>query len=105
LVDAAVEAGVDYVKFQTFKAGNLVSTNASKAEYQKYNTNDHLETQLEMLQKLELSNDDHEKLIEYCKFKGIQFFSTAFDLESLVYLSKIGMDMVKIPSGEITNLP
>lgn len=105
LVDAAVNAGVDYVKFQTFKATNLVSKEAKKAEYQKENTNDHTETQLEMLQKLELSHEDHEKLIDYCNTQGVKFFSTAFDLESLAYLSTIGMDMVKIPSGEITNLP
>lgn len=105
LVDAAVRAGVDYVKFQTFKAENLVSKDAKKAEYQKENTNNHTETQLEMLQKLELSHEDHEKLIDYCATKNIKFFSTAFDLESLQYLSTIGMDMVKIPSGEITNLP
>lgn len=105
LVDAAVKAGVDYVKFQTFKAENLVSKRATKAEYQKNNTNNHSETQLEMLQKLELSHEDHEKLIDYCNAQGIKFFSTAFDLESLAYLSTIGMDMVKIPSGEITNLP
>lgn len=105
LVDAAVEAGVDYVKFQTFKAERLVSNKAKKAEYQKNNTNNHSETQLEMLQKLELSHEDHGKLIDYCNFKGIKFFSTAFDLDSLEYLSTIGMDMVKIPSGEITNLP
>lgn len=105
LVDAAVEAGVDYVKFQTFKAESLVSNKAKKAEYQKNNTNNHSETQLEMLQKLELSHEDHGKLIDYCNSKGIKFFSTAFDLDSLEYLSTIGMDMVKIPSGEITNLP
>lgn len=105
LVDAAVEAGVDYVKFQTFKAENLVSSKARKAEYQKNNTNNHTETQLEMLQKLELSHENHQTLIDYCKAKNIKFFSTAFDLDSLDYLSTIGMDMVKIPSGEITNLP
>lgn len=105
LVDAAVEAGVDYVKFQTFKAENLVSNKANKAEYQKNNTNNHTETQLEMLQKLELSHEDHQRLIDYCNSKSIKFFSTAFDLDSLEYLSTVGMDMVKIPSGEITNLP
>lgn len=105
LVDAAVEAGVDYVKFQTFKAESLVSNKAKKADYQKNNTNNHTETQLEMLQKLELSHEDHQRLIDYCNSKKIKFFSTAFDLDSLEYLSTIGMDMVKIPSGEITNLP
>jgi N,N'-diacetyllegionaminate synthase len=105
LVDAAVLAGVDYVKFQTFKAENLVSTQAKKADYQIENTQDASESQFEMLRKLELSESDHEKLIDYCGAKGINFFSTAFDLDSLQYLSRIGLDMVKIPSGEITNLP
>lgn len=105
LIDAAVEAGVDYVKFQTFKAEKLVSKSAQKAEYQKQNTGNETESQLQMLQKLELSEKDHEYLIDYCKSKGINFFSTAFDLDSLAYLSKIGLSLVKIPSGEITNLP
>ena len=105
LIDAAVEAGVDYVKFQTFKADKLVSVKAKKADYQIDNTKDVAETQFEMLQKLELSEEDHEKLINYCKEKNIKFFSTAFDLDSLQYLSTIGLDIVKIPSGEITNLP
>lgn len=105
LIDVAVDAGVDYVKFQTFKADKLVSGIAKKADYQIDNTKNADESQLEMLQKLELSEDDHEKLIKYCKQKNIQFFSTAFDLVSLQYLSEIGLDMVKIPSGEITNLP
>lgn len=105
LIDAAVEAGVDYVKFQTFKAEKLVSKSAQKAEYQKQNTGNETESQLQMLQKLELSEKDHEYLIDYCKSKGIKFFSTAFDLDSLAYLSKIGLSLVKIPSGEITNLP
>lgn len=105
LVDAAVEAGVDYVKFQTFKAEKLVSKSAKKAEYQIQNTGNSEDSQLEMLKKLELSAKDHESLIEYCNQKNIKFFSTAFDLESLAYLKKIGLDWVKIPSGEITNLP
>lgn len=105
LIDVAVDAGVDYVKFQTFKTDKLVSVIAKKADYQIDNTKNADESQLEMLQKLELSEDDHEKLIKYCKQKNIQFFSTAFDLVSLQYLSEIGLDMVKIPSGEITNLP
>lgn len=105
LIDAAVQAGVDYVKFQTFKADKLVSAKAKKADYQVENTKNDAESQLEMLQKLELSEDDHERLIQYCKEKNINFFSTAFDLTSLQYLSTIGLEMVKIPSGEITNLP
>ena len=105
LVDAAVEAGVDYVKFQTFKSESLVSKKAQKASYQIENTKNFNESQLEMLQKLELSEQDHEILIDYCSERRIKFFSTAFDLESLVYLAKVGLDIVKIPSGEITNLP
>lgn len=105
LVDAAIDAGVDYVKFQTFKADKLVSKSAKKADYQIQNTGDNQDSQLDMLKQLELSHADHEKLISYCQEKNIQFFSTAFDLESLDYLSEIGLKLVKIPSGEITNLP
>lgn len=105
LVDAAADAGVDYVKFQTFKADKLVSKSAKKADYQITNTGNSEDSQLEMLKQLELSHADHEKIIAYCKEKGVQFFSTAFDLDSLQYLKDIGLDLVKIPSGEITNLP
>jgi N-acetylneuraminate synthase len=105
LIDAAAEAGVDYIKFQTFKADKLVSGSAKKADYQVQNTKNAAETQLQMLQKLELSLDQHEELIAYCKKKNVQFFSTAFDLDSLEYLHTIGLEIVKIPSGEITNLP
>jgi N-acetylneuraminate synthase/N,N'-diacetyllegionaminate synthase len=104
LIDVAVEAGVDYVKFQTFKAENLVSATAQKAAYQIENTkSDH--SQLDMLKSLELSHHDHQLLIDYCAQKNIHFFSTAFDLESLDYLASIGLILFKIPSGEITNLP
>jgi len=105
LIDAAVDAGVDYVKFQTFKSENLVSKEAKKADYQIENTQNASENQLQMLKKLELSHAQHEELIAYCKQKNISFFSTAFDLDSLDYLKKLGLKMVKIPSGEITNLP
>lgn len=105
LVDAAADAGVDYIKFQTFKAEKLVSGSAKKAVYQIQNTRNAEETQLQMLQKLELSHEQHSQLIAYCQKKNIQFFSTAFDLDSLEYLHKVGLKMVKIPSGEITNLP
>jgi len=105
LIDAAVGAGVDYIKFQTFKAEKLVSKNAKKAEYQIQNMGGEEDSQYAMLKKLELSLQDHETLINYCKSKGIQFFSTAFDLDSLQYLKDIGLELVKIPSGEITNLP
>lgn len=105
LIDAAVDAGVDYVKFQTFKSENLVAKSAKKANYQIQNTGNSTDSQYEMLKKLELSHENHELLIDYCKQKNIQFFSTAFDLDSLQYLKEIGLDLVKIPSGEITNLP
>lgn len=105
LIDAAVDAGVDYVKFQTFKSKNLVSKSAKKADYQIQNTGNSTDSQYEMLKKLELSQENHKLLIDYCKQKNIHFFSTAFDLDSLQYLKEIGLDLVKIPSGEITNLP
>lgn len=105
LIDVAVEANVDYVKFQTFKSSKVVSKNATKAAYQVENTNNSSESQLEMVQKLELSESDHHKLIRYCSSKNIQFLSTAFDLDSLQYLYDIGLRTVKIPSGEVTNLP
>ena len=104
LIDAASDAGADYVKFQTFKAKKLVSKLAQTAEYQAQNTGKK-ESQLEMLQKLELSESAHYELIAYCKQKNINFFSTAFDLESLAFLKKLGAELYKIPSGEITNLP
>ncbi len=104
LVDAAARAGADYVKFQTFKASKLVSEIAEKASYQKKNSGS-VETQLQMLKKLELSEADHEILLNYCQGIGIKFLSTAFDLDSLNYLHSIGVRLFKIPSGEITNLP
>mgnify|MGYP001637522646 CR=1 FL=1 len=103
LVDAAAEAGADYVKFQTFKAENLVTGKASKAEYQKKNTGESEESQLAMLRKLELSESDHRELKDYCQKKGIKFLSTPFDLESIEFLHSLGLDLWKIPSGEITN--
>ncbi len=105
LINVAADACVDYVKFQTFKSENLVSVNAKKADYQIENTSNKSESQLQMLKQLELSHEQHEELIAYCNERKITFFSTAFDLDSLDYLSELGMKMVKIPSGEITNLP
>jgi N,N'-diacetyllegionaminate synthase len=105
LIDVAVDAGVDYVKFQTFKSESLVSISAKKATYQIENTKNPTENQLQMLKKLELSHQQHIELLSYCNQKNISFFSTAFDLESLEYLKSLGLSMVKIPSGEITNLP
>ena len=105
LIDAAADAGVDYVKFQTFNSKKLVSKSAQKADYQKQNTNDEVESQLKMLQKLELSKNDHLILIDYCKAKNIKFLSTAFDLDSIEFLEELKSDWWKIPSREITNLP
>lgn len=104
LIDVAAEAGVDYVKFQTFKAEKLVSQTAKQAEYQKKN-NGKEETQFSMLKKLEIDTDTHKILIDYCKQKNIKFLSTAFDLDSVDLLNELGIDIFKIPSGEITNLP
>jgi N,N'-diacetyllegionaminate synthase len=106
LIDAAADAGADYVKFQTFKTEKLVSAKAKKAEYQQKNMNDHVsDSQFDMLKKLELTEEQHHELIAYCKTKNIRFLSTAFDLESIDLLNSIGIDLFKIPSGEITNLP
>ena len=104
LIDKGAEAGVDYVKFQTFKAGNLVTKQAKRAAYQDKNTQDN-DSQYEMLKKLELSQKDHQELIDYCTQKGVKFLSTGFDFESLEFLAQLGITIAKIPSGEITNLP
>ncbi|MDE7274477.1 MAG: N-acetylneuraminate synthase family protein, partial [Lachnospiraceae bacterium] len=104
LIDAASDAEADAVKFQTFKAENLVCKTAKKAEYQLKTTNQS-ETQYEMLKKLELTEQMHKELMEYCDKKKIMFLSTPFDIESIRLLSELGMQLFKIPSGEITNLP
>ena len=104
LVDKAKEAGADCVKFQTFIANKIVSKNAAKADYQKKQTGNS-ESQHEMLKKLELSFDDFIELNNYCKEIGIEFLSTAFDFESIDFLNQLGMQVWRIPSGEITNLP
>ena len=104
LIDVASDAGVDYVKFQTFKANKIVTKQAKRADYQNENTKN-LDTQYEMLKKLELNEDAHQVLIKYCNDKGIKFLSTGFDLDSLEFLHKIGIRLAKIPSGEITNYP
>lgn len=105
LIDVAVEAGVDAVKFQTFKAEKLVSKNAPKADYQKENMNTSDDSQLNMLKKLELDTDTHHELIKYCNSKNIMFLSTPFDLDSIDLLNELKLPIFKIPSGEITNLP
>ena len=105
LIDAASEAGVDYVKFQTFKAENLVTKYAVKAEYQQRNMDDNDNSQYAMLKKLEFSSEQHFELIEYCMQKGVGFFSTAFDFDSVDFLASLHLGLWKIPSGEITNYP
>jgi N-acetylneuraminate synthase/N,N'-diacetyllegionaminate synthase len=105
LIDVAVAAGVDYVKFQTFKAETIVSPSAKKADYQSKNIGDDDDSQFQMLKKLELSHEDHLLLMAYCAEKGIKFFSTAFDVEGVDYLDQLGLDLFKIPSGEMTNYP
>lgn len=104
MVEAAVSAGADYIKFQTFKAENLVTARAAKAEYQKQNQPDG-NSQLEMLRALELSENDFRRIAAYCRELGIGFMSTPFDIPSADFLATLGMDYWKIPSGEITNLP
>ncbi|MBD3637736.1 MAG: N-acetylneuraminate synthase [Crocinitomicaceae bacterium] len=104
LVDTAVNAGVDYIKFQTFKTENLVSPDAAQANYQTENSGIE-ESQFKMLKKLELDKRAHEELINYCRNKGIKFLSTAFDLESIDLLDELGIELFKIPSGEVTNAP
>jgi N,N'-diacetyllegionaminate synthase len=105
LIDVAAQAGVDYVKFQTFKAEKLVTEKAKQADYQEKNIGNAGETQFAMLKKLELDLDTHNLLIAYCKEKGVKFLSTAFDLDSVDLLNELGIDVFKIPSGEMTNLP
>ena len=104
LIDVAADAGADLVKFQTFSADRLVTTRAAKAEYQA-KTTDVGESQHAMLQGLELTRDMHDVLISHCKLRGIEFFSTGFDTESVDLLIELGLNSFKIPSGEITNLP
>lgn len=105
LVDKAVEAGVGYIKFQTFKAANLVTKSACQAEYQKKNIGGSDDSQYKMLKKLELSPNDHEILVNYCRERNIKFFSTAFDFDSIEYLHSLDLGLWKIPSGEVTNYP
>ncbi|SMC39421.1 N-acetylneuraminate synthase [Sporomusa malonica] len=104
MVYKAKEAGADCIKFQTFVSKNVVSKNANKADYQKQQTKAD-ESQLAMLQKLELTFNDFVKLNNYCKDQGIQFLSTPFDFDSIDFLASLDMGIWKIPSGEITNLP
>ncbi len=104
LIRVAARAGADFVKFQSFRADALTSASAPKADYQKATT-DADESQHAMIARLELSHADHELLIEECREQGIAFFSTAFDEKSLDTLIDLGIDRIKVPSGELTNLP
>jgi N,N'-diacetyllegionaminate synthase len=105
LIDVAAAAGADAVKFQLFKAENLLTKNAQKAAYQIKNTEDLNETQFEMIKKLELDQAAHRELIAYARSKAIIFLSSPFDEESIETLVALGLDIFKVPSGEITNLP
>lgn len=105
LINAAHLAGADVVKFQTFKAANLVTRHAKQANYQTANTGKE-ESQFAMLSRLELSFEAHLRLIAYCQSLGIEFLSTAFDNESLDFLvNELKLQTLKIPSGELTNAP
>lgn len=104
LVDAAKYSGADCVKFQSFTAQNLVTKKARKALYQVENTNSS-GNQYDMLKNLELTREQHFEISEHCKNVGIQFLSTAFDVDGLSFLLELGIEIIKIPSGEITNLP
>jgi N,N'-diacetyllegionaminate synthase len=105
LIDVASEAGVDYVKFQTFKSERLVSMSAQKATYQLKNQIENDVTQYSMLKKLELTEEMHIELIDYCRYKGVRFLSSGFDEGSVDFLVRLGIPIIKIPSGEITNKP
>ena len=105
MVDVAADAGVDYIKFQTFKSELLVTSQAQQADYQKRQAKEEDNSQLSMLRKLELSEENHYELIDYCNERGVKFLSTAFDFKSLEFLSFLNLDFWKIPSGEVTNYP
>ena len=104
LIDVASDAGADAVKFQTFKAENIVTKHSHKANYQTEATSEN-ESQFDMLKKLELDSQSHKELITYCNSKNIMFLSTPFDIESIQLLNHLELMIFKIPSGEITNLP
>jgi N,N'-diacetyllegionaminate synthase len=104
LIDAAADAGADIVKFQTFKAESLSTRTAEMAAYQKENIG-HVDSQFNMLKKLELKYEHHSVLIDHCQKRNIRFLSTGFDLESLNFLTTLKMGLWKVPSGEMTNLP
>lgn len=103
LIDEAAKSGANAVKFQSFKAEHLVSRQAKTAEYQRDRTG--IDDQHSMLKKLEMSEDFHQQLFERCKTKNIEFMSTPFDINSAQYLIELGMERLKVPSGELTNIP
>jgi N-acetylneuraminate synthase/N,N'-diacetyllegionaminate synthase len=103
LIKVAAEAGADYIKFQTFSADKLVSKEAKKADYQAKNVDDGDDSQHNMLKSLELSDEDHRYLIDECRRNGIDFLSTAFDVDGIDYLDQLGLPFFKSPSGELTN--
>jgi N-acetylneuraminate synthase/N,N'-diacetyllegionaminate synthase len=105
LIEAAADAGADYVKFQTFKAEKLVTRSAQKATYQINNINDGDNSQFKMLKNLEMPFEWHYELSECAETLGIKFLSTGFDEQSIDFLEELGIDLFKIPSGEITNKP
>lgn len=104
LVDIAAKAKADYVKFQTYSTENLVQKKVGLAKYQKKNTRD-ISSQFKLLKKFELSEQDHLKILKRCKKKKIKFLSSPFDLKSIELLKKLKLNLLKIPSGEITNIP
>ncbi len=104
MIGEAAKAGADIIKFQTYDSEKLVTKNASKAEYQKTAINPS-ESQFQMLKKYEISKELHLELKDSCEKAGIGFLSSAFDIESLDYLIKCGIDLIKVPSGELTNMP
>jgi N,N'-diacetyllegionaminate synthase len=104
LVEKAAASGADIIKFQTFEAKNLVTKTAEKAQYQRSNTSV-AESHYQMIKNLELKKNDHHRLIGHCRKHNIEFFSSAFDLDSLWFLADLNLSRYKVPSGEITNLP
>jgi N,N'-diacetyllegionaminate synthase len=104
LVEKAAASGADIIKFQTFEAKSLVTKTAEKAQYQRSNTSV-AESHYQMIKNLELKKNDHYRLIEHCSKHNIEFFSSAFDLDSLGFLADLNLSRYKVPSGEITNLP
>lgn len=105
MIEKGAGAGVDAVKFQSFKADKLVTKSAEKAEYQTTNTGNEKESQYEMIKKLELDYEKHQELMDYAEEQGVMFLSSAFDLDSIDLLNELGLELFKIPSGEITNKP